>query len=80
VRTVTDEALSAGAWLACHCCGKHFPAQNVIRFHDHPDDGLCLGCLEWLHNRGRHLARRLNPIWPGWQLPVRIRNRITGAR
>lgn len=74
---MTDKALSTCEWLPCHCCGKSFPAENVVRFHDHPDDALCVMCVEWLYGRSRPIARRL---WPMWQAPARMRSRVRGAR
>lgn len=77
---MTDKAPASDTWLACHCCAKSFPAENVVRFHNHPEDALCVSCVEWLHNRSRPIARRLSPLWPGWQLPARIRARFAAAR
>ncbi len=45
---------------------------NVVRFYDHPDDALCVICVEWLHGRSRPIVRRLYPMW---QVPARIRVR-----
>jgi hypothetical protein len=67
------QALADGSeWLSCHCCGKVFPAGNMVRFHDYSDDAVCVHCVEWLHVRSRPIVRRLYPIW---QLPTRIRAR-----
>ena len=72
---LTDYApVGASKWIACHCCGRLFPAENVLRFRDHPDDALCVCCVEWLHVRSRPIVRRLYPIW---QLPARLRARTT---
>ena len=67
----------AGEWVACHRCGRLFPAENVVRFCDHPGDALCVSCVEWLHARSRPIVRRLYPIW---QLPAYIRARMTLGR
>jgi len=77
---VTDKAPATGTWLACHCCAKWFPAENVVHFHKHPEDALCVSCVEWLHGQSRSIARRLSPLWPIWHLPGRIRTRLAGAR
>lgn len=34
---LTDDAPGAGEWLACHCCGRSYAVENLVRFHDHPD-------------------------------------------
>lgn len=67
---MTDKAPATRPWLPCHCCGRMFPAENLVNFHDHPDDALCVTCLEWLRSRARPIARRLYPMW---QMPARIR-------
>lgn len=67
----------ASDWIPCRCCGRSFPADNLVRFYDHPDDGLCVRCVEWLHARSRPIARRLYPMW---QLPARVRGRIPPGR
>lgn len=59
----------AREWAPCHCCGKSFPAANVVRFDKHPDDALCVGCAQWLNDRARPIARRNSPLWPR---PARI--------
>ena len=65
---MTENSPTTSTWLPCHCCGKSFPDENLVHFHEHPEDALCLGCLDWLHNRSRTIARRLNPIL---KLPAR---------
>lgn len=74
---MTGKAPSPSAWADCHCCGRTYPAQNVVRFYRHPEDAICVTCIDWLYARGRPIARRL---WPVWQLPARIRYRFRGAR
>jgi hypothetical protein len=63
-------AARASHWLACRCCGKSFPAENLVQFRDHPEDVICVTCVYWLHGRSKPIARRLYPVW---QLPVRVR-------
>jgi uncharacterized paraquat-inducible protein A len=70
IAAATGEVTIASHWVACHCCGKSFPAENLVNFADHPEDGICVVCVEWLHDRSRPIARRLNPIW---QLHPRVR-------
>jgi hypothetical protein len=59
-----------GEWDSCYCCGRSYPAINMVRFHRHPGDALCVGCVTWLHGRSRPIIRRLYPIW---QLPAFVR-------
>jgi hypothetical protein len=50
--------------VACFCCGQLFNAGDITRFDQHPDQGVCARCAEWLHNRshpGSRKARR--PVW-----------------
>jgi hypothetical protein len=68
---------SASHWLACHCCGKSFPAENLVNFLDHPEDVICVGCVEWLRDRSKPIARRLNPLW---QVHPRIRSWLDRTR
>ena len=74
---MADKAPSTDTWTECHCCGKWFPDINLVRFHSHPDDALCVTCVEWLRRRARPIARRLYPVW---QVPARMRTRVKGAR
>lgn len=68
---MTENALTAARdWVPCHCCGRHFPVTNMVRFELHPADAVCIGCVAWLHDRSRTIVRRLHPIW---QLSARIR-------
>jgi hypothetical protein len=70
-------ATATSDWILCHCCGKTFPAHNVVRFHCHPGDAICVQCAAWLYYRSRPIARRLNPTW---HVPARMRPRVKGAR
>ena len=75
---LTEKRLpGAGDWVRCYCCGRSYLADHMVRFHDHPDDALCVGCVAWLHDRSRPVVRRLYPIW---QLPALIRARRTRDR
>jgi hypothetical protein len=67
----------AAEWLPCYCCGRSFESANMVRFRDHPEDGLCVSCVAWLDNASRPIVRRLNPVW---KLPAFIRAWITAAR
>ena len=72
---LTENVLSGvGDWAPCHCCGRSYLATNLIRFECHPDQGLCVGCVESLYDRSRQIARKLYPIW---RLPARGRGRRT---
>jgi len=49
---------------ACFCCGQLFRAGDITRFDQHPDQGVCARCAEWLHNRSQPGSRNLNrPVW-----------------
>jgi len=65
-----DAVPAACGWADCHCCGRSYPAVNMVRFHAHPDDALCVTCVAWLSERSRPIVRRLYPVW---QLPARVR-------
>src|SRR5215469_7920479 len=67
-----NAALADSEFVPCHCCGRSFPAPNMVRFDRHPGDAICVTCVAWLHDRSRPIARRLNPILP---LAGRIRAR-----
>ena len=60
----------ASEWIPCYCCGRFFPGTNMVSFHFHPADGLCVRCVEWLYSASRPIVHRLYPIW---KLPTRIR-------
>jgi hypothetical protein len=62
--------LDVGEWGACYCCGRSYLTTNMVRFHRHPDDALCVGCVSWLHDCSRPIIRKLYPIW---QLPAFVR-------
>lgn len=47
--------------LACYCCGKSFNAGDLVRFDQHPQDGVCAGCAVWLHERALPMARKAHP-------------------
>jgi hypothetical protein len=49
----------------------------MVRLHNHPDEALCVGCVAWLYDRSRPIARKLYPIW---HLPARIRAWSTPSR
>jgi hypothetical protein len=75
--TLAANTSAAGSeWVACRCCGKLFPAANVVRFRYHLDDAVCVCCVEWLHARSRPIVRRLYPIW---QLPARLKFAASSA-
>jgi hypothetical protein len=51
-------------------------ATDMLRFHRHPDDALCVGCVAWLHDRSRPTVRKLHPTW---QSLAFVRARLTAA-
>jgi hypothetical protein len=73
----TTSELGTAEWVACHCCGLSFPASRMVRFRNHPSDGLCVGCAEWLYACSRAIVRRAYPIL---QVPARIRAWMTPSR
>jgi hypothetical protein len=72
---VTESAApSAGDWAPCRCCGRSYLTTTMVRFQRDPDEALCIGCVSWLHECSRPIARRL---YPSWQLPACVRRWIT---
>lgn len=71
---LTDDAPGAGEWLACHCCGRSYAVENLVRFHDHPDDAVCVRCVAWLYSCSRPIVRKADPIL---RIPARIRAWLT---
>jgi hypothetical protein len=65
-----------GERAGCYCCGRSYPVANMVRFHHHPEDALCVGCVPWLRDSSRPIIRKLQP---SWQLPAFVRAWITGA-
>jgi hypothetical protein len=50
--------------VTCYCCGCSIQAAEVVRFEEHPRDGVCIGCAAWLHQQSLpivHTIRR--PFW-----------------
>jgi hypothetical protein len=58
-----DEPNGDAQWLACYCCGLSFVGSNMVAFHCHPDDRICVSCAAWLSSRSRPIARRIYPLW-----------------
>ena len=73
------EKFSADAshWIPCHCCGRSYPTENMVRFQRHPGDAVCVACVAWLGACSRPIVRRLYPLW---QLPARVRAARTRRR
>jgi hypothetical protein len=44
--------------VACFCCGQSFMAEDITRFEQHPDKGVCPWCAEWLHNHSQPTTGR----------------------
>jgi hypothetical protein len=42
---------AGGELLTCYCCGKSVGASDVVRFHEHPAEGVCAGCAAFLYKR-----------------------------
>lgn len=46
----------ASSRRTCFCCGRLVKAEeDIIRFEQHPDEGVCLRCAAWLHERSQPL-------------------------
>jgi hypothetical protein len=43
--------------VACYCCGKQLTAATLVRFHEHPNHGVCAGCAAYLHQRAAATER-----------------------
>jgi hypothetical protein len=70
------ELVGVGEWASCYCCGRSYLAAHMVHFHRHPDEALCVRCVDWLHDCSRPIIRRLRPIW---QLPAFARTWLTSA-
>ena len=56
--------------VTCYCCGSPIEADNIVRFDRHPQDGVCIGCAAWLHDRSLPIVHRIHPpFW--WRLSPR---------
>ncbi len=71
-----DAVPETGGWACCYCCGHSYLATNMVRFHRHPGDALCVSCVAWLHDCSRPIVRKLYPIW---RLPAFVRAWMTAA-
>jgi hypothetical protein len=38
--------------VVCFCCGQLFMDDDLTRFEQHPDQGVCARCAAWLHSGG----------------------------
>jgi hypothetical protein len=52
-------------YLMCYCCGKRVDESSLVRFHEHPAEGVCAGCAEFLHKRSVAAGRMRS--WPWWR-------------
>jgi hypothetical protein len=59
--------------VACFCCGQLFRASDITRFDQHPEQGVCARCAQWLHNRSQTGSRKTGRrVWrhvkcPRWR-------------
>jgi hypothetical protein len=50
--------------VACYCCGKQVDPATLVRFHEHPNQGVCAGCATYLHRRAVAAEREARrPFW-----------------
>jgi hypothetical protein len=63
--TVPDVPVVSQERVACYCCGESVDDSNVVRFDQHPRDGVCIGCAAWLHKRSLAIGHEIRP--PFWR-------------
>ena len=51
--------------VACFCCGQLVGVGDITPFDQHPDQGVCASCAEWLHNRSKPSS--VNTSRPAWR-------------
>jgi hypothetical protein len=51
--------------VACFCCGQLLSVGDITPFDQHPDQGVCARCAEWLHNRSK--PRSVESSRPTWR-------------
>src|SRR5260370_34590732 len=39
----------------CWCCGRAAAEEAMVRLHDHPEVGVCVGCVRFLDRKARDL-------------------------
>jgi hypothetical protein len=44
--------------VRCFCCDQLVLASDIIRFEQHPQEGVCAPCAAWLNNGGQLVARK----------------------
>jgi len=53
--------------VACYCCDRSVEDSDLVRFHKHPQHGVCIGCAAWLHKRSLSMVHEIHPpFW--WRL------------
>jgi hypothetical protein len=62
-----DVATGKHEQVACYCWRYILETSNIIRFDQHPRDGVCIGCAAWLHKRSLPILHKTYPpFW--WRL------------
>jgi hypothetical protein len=50
--------------VICYCCGCSIQAAEVVRFEEHPRDGVCISCAAWLHKQSLPIVHTIHrPFW-----------------
>jgi hypothetical protein len=50
---MSDETQTATSQGKCWCCGKTRAEDTLVRLGSHPEVGICVGCVRFLHRRAR---------------------------
>jgi hypothetical protein len=62
-------------WVPCYCCGTSIQADNLVRFAQHPEDGVCVGCATGLQTQSLPVIDKIHP--PIWKRLHSRRSRAT---
>src|SRR5829696_3249949 len=49
--TTAVEIIQESKVVACWCCGKVYPEDQVVRLGSHPEVAVCIGCARYLNRR-----------------------------
>jgi hypothetical protein len=49
--------------VPCFCCGQMKMADDITRFEQHPDQGVCAPCATWLRDGGQPVPPKGGRIW-----------------
>lgn len=61
----TENAIGEAGESSCWCCGRLTDERALVRLGNHPEVGVCVDCVRFLHRRARDSRASM------WQLQVR---------